>query len=75
MREQIRADQLVLRGHGADDDVVAVLADAFEIGDAGEIDEVRGVASRSFIIGIRLCPPAMARRVVAETARAGRRLP
>ena len=31
----------MLGHHGADDDVVAVGPDAFELGDAGEIDEVR----------------------------------
>ena len=31
----------MLGRHGADDDVVAVGADAFELGDAGEIDEMR----------------------------------
>ena len=39
--EKIGADQIVLRRHGADDDVVAVGADAFEVGDAGEIDQMR----------------------------------
>ena len=31
----------MLGRHGADDDVVAVGADAFEVGDAGEIDQMR----------------------------------
>ncbi len=38
--QQVGADQIVLRRHRADDDVVAVAADAFELGDAGEIDQV-----------------------------------
>ncbi len=37
---QVRLDQLVLGGHGADDEVVAVGADAFEVGDAGKIDQM-----------------------------------
>ena len=60
-RQQIGADQLVLGGHRADDDVVALAADAFEVGDAGEIDQMGRLARRSFIIGIRLWPPASAR--------------
>ena len=39
--EKLGGDQLVLGRHGADDDVAAVGADALELGDAGEIDEVR----------------------------------
>ncbi len=39
--EQVGADDLVLRRHGADDDVAAVGADALEVADAGEIDEMR----------------------------------
>ena len=39
--EKLGGDQLVLGHHGADDDVVAVGPDAFEVGDAGEIDEMR----------------------------------
>ena len=31
----------MLGRHGADDDVVAIGADAFEVGDAGEIDQIR----------------------------------
>ena len=38
--EQVRGDDLVLGGHRADDDVVAVGADALEVADAGEVDEV-----------------------------------
>ena len=40
--QQIGADQLVLRGHGADDDVAAVGADAFEVGDARKVDQMVG---------------------------------
>ena len=32
----------MLGRHGADDDVVAIRADAFEVGNAGEIDQIRG---------------------------------
>ena len=39
--QQVGADQLMLGRHRADDDIVAVGADAFELGDAGEIDEMR----------------------------------
>ena len=38
---KLRADQFVLRRHGADDDVVPVAAGAFELGNAGEIDQIR----------------------------------
>src|SRR5262249_54956698 len=38
--EKIGRDQLVLRSHGANDDVVAVSSYAFEFTDAGEIDQV-----------------------------------
>ena len=62
LAEQIGGDQLVLRRHRADDDLVAVLADPFQVRDAAEVDEVRrALASRSFIIGMRLWPPASTR--------------
>jgi hypothetical protein len=35
-------DQLALGCHGADDDVAALLADALQVRDAGEVDEVLG---------------------------------
>jgi hypothetical protein len=38
--EKVGRDQLVLRSHGANDDVVAVSSYAFEFADAGEIDQV-----------------------------------
>jgi hypothetical protein len=34
------------------------LSDVGEVGDAIQIDQVFGEASRSFISGMRLCPPA-----------------
>jgi hypothetical protein len=39
--QQVGADQFVLGCHRADDDVAAVAAGAFEVGDAGEINKVR----------------------------------
>ena len=42
LAEQVGADQLVLRRHRADDDVVAFLADPLEVGDAAEVDEIGG---------------------------------
>ena len=42
LREQIRGGDLVLRGHGPDDDVGAVGSHALELRHAGQIDEVVG---------------------------------
>ena len=41
--QQRRPDEVVLAGHGADADLVALEADALEGADAIQIDQVRGI--------------------------------
>ena len=52
-------DQPVLGGHRTDDELVAVAAAALELGDVLQFDQMGRGRRRSFIIGIRLCPPAI----------------
>ena len=39
-RKQFAADHVVLGGHGADDEVVAIAPDSLEFGDSGEVDQM-----------------------------------
>jgi hypothetical protein len=52
-----RVEQVRVPGQGADAQLAAVVGDEGELGQPVDVDSTSGWASRSFIIGIRLCPP------------------
>ena len=56
----------MLGGHGADDDVGAVGADALELRDAGEIDQVAGRGEAQLHHRDQAVPAGDGARVVAE---------
>ena len=61
LRQQLGVQQLRVARQRADPDLVAFLADVGELVQIVDVDQVLGAARRSFIIGSRLCPPAMIR--------------
>ena len=56
----------------ADATAVAVVADAVQLGDARDVDQPRGRASRIAIMGTSVCPPAM---IAASSSAASSRRP
>ena len=69
-------EQLDVAGERADPQLAALFADVGELLQVVDVDQVLGFASRSFIIGSRLCPPAMTRasgRAAAATRSRRRR--
>ena len=58
-----------MSGHRSDPDLVALFDDLGQLGQVVQVDQILGVASRSFIIGRRLWPPAMNRASSPRRAR------
>jgi hypothetical protein len=56
--QQIRRFQLVVRRRRADQNLIAFFANVRERLDARDVDEQLRLRERSFIAGIKLCPPA-----------------
>ena len=56
----------MLRRHGADHDIAAVGANAFEVGNAGEIDQVGRTRETELHHGDQSVPPGKRASVLAE---------
>ena len=72
--EQVGADDLMLRRHRADDDVAAVGTDAFEVADAGEVDEMLRRRQAQLHHRYETVPAAERPRLLAKVGEQGHRL-